>query len=95
MTSYEVAFSDAAIFANTIALPDLRESVQIAVLEGVGKRPKCEGWAASIYERAESWVVVIEGPNRFRWEQEFFGPSEKNPNFIREMVSNAVCRGDP
>jgi hypothetical protein len=36
-------------------------------------------------------VVVIEGPNQFKWEQEFFGPSEQNHYFIREAVSKAIC----
>jgi hypothetical protein len=91
MTPPAVHFREVAVFSNTIAIPESKKSVQRAVVEGIGKRPKNERWTASIFERAEDWVVVIEGPNQFKWEQEFFGPSEQNHYFIREAVSKAIC----
>jgi hypothetical protein len=85
-------FRAAAVFTNSIVNLDLRKSVQSAVIEGIGERPNSERWMVSISECDERpvYLIAIEGPNQFTWKQEFFGPGEQDPDFIREVVSTAV-----
>ncbi|HXJ93160.1 MAG TPA: hypothetical protein VMT20_09800 [Terriglobia bacterium] len=85
------------VFCNTIALPTYRDSVRGAVLEGIGERPPNEDWMISIFEPQDrpDYIVKIEGPNNFRWERDFFGPTEQTPEFIKHSVKEAIAKPAP
>ncbi len=77
------------IFSNDIPIPELRESIGKAVLDGIGQRPDNEQWRVYIYapQNSAHYIVVIEGPNGFKWERSF---GERSPEFIREQVKQAT-----
>jgi len=78
------------VLTNTIALPNSRKETQEAVLAGIGPRPDI--WTVRIFEpqSGPEYVIKIEGPNGFKWEQTFFGPEEEAPEFIRKAVEKAT-----
>ncbi len=80
------------IFSNDIPIPELRDSIGKAVLDGIGQRPDNEQWRGSIYapQTSAHYIVVIEGPNDFKWERSFSGPDERSPELIREEVRQAI-----
>ena len=80
------------IFSNDIPIPEHRESIGEAVLDGIGQRPDNEQWTVSIYapQNSANYIVVIEGPNDFKWEKSFSGPDERSPELIREQVRQAT-----
>ena len=80
------------IFINEIPIPEHREAIEKAVLEGIGQRPNNEQWMVSIYapQNSDHYSVVIEGPNDFKWERSFSGPDERSPELIREEVRQAT-----
>ena len=81
-----------SIFSNNIAMPDRREAIGNAVLDGIGDPPENEQWTVYIYEPQEkpNYIVTIKGPDDFEWERDFFGPEERTPKFIREEVRQAT-----
>ena len=81
-----------SIFCNEIPIPEHRESIGKAVLDGIGQRPDNEQWRVEIYAPRDSadYIVVIEGPNDFKWERSFSGPDERSPELIREEVRQAT-----
>ena len=48
---------------NALPLPDRRQAVQQAVLEGIGEHPENEQWTVCIDEpqNKPNWIVSIEG----------------------------------
>jgi hypothetical protein len=85
------------VLYNRIALRTYHDSIQKAVLEGIGERPPGENWTVSIFEPADrpDYIIGIEGPNNFRWERDFFGPTEQTPEFIKNAVQDATSRPSP
>ena len=82
-------FNEAVVLTNTIADPDSRESIQRAVIEGIGGRPL----TVRIFEPALSpdYMIRIDGPEGFKWERTFFGPVEQTADFIQEEVRKATA----
>jgi len=87
-------FMDSTVLINTIAMPDSRLAIQAAVLEGLGKRLETENWKVRIFEPQNSpaYFIRLDGPNGFRWEQEFFGPVQQTPRFIREEIQKVTAQ---
>jgi hypothetical protein len=85
------------VFSNTIALRTYRDSVQRAVLDAIGERQPSEDWTVSIFEPQDrpDYIIRIEGPNSFRWERDFFGPTEQTPEFIKNAVKEAIAKPPP
>ena len=81
---------DLSVFCNTIAMPDRRQVVECAVLQGIGQAPG--NWVISIFEpqRSPEYIVSIERPDGFAWKRAFFGPVEQTPEFIQTEVARAV-----
>jgi hypothetical protein len=86
-----------SVLTNTIADPDRKKAVEKGVLAGIGARPGSEPWKVRIFEPPSSskYVIKIEGPNEFKWENSFFGPVEETPEFIRNAVQKATHRSNP
>lgn len=82
---------NAVVLTNTIPLPDVRQQVQAAVLNGIEKYPTREPWRVKIFAPADKagYFIRIQAPNGFTWEKDFEGPVEEAPNFIERTVSNA------
>jgi len=76
------------IFSNDIPVTDERDTISQAVRDAVGERPG--EWEAEIH--SSSWVVTLTGPDGFEWEHEFFGPDEHDPEFIKEVIQDALPR---
>jgi hypothetical protein len=76
------------IFSNDIPVATVRDQVSKAVREAIGDRPG--DWEVEIH--SSSWIITVTGPNAFEWRQEFFGPDEHDPEFIKRQVDSALPR---
>ena len=80
------------ISSNKIAIPEHNKTVAKAVVQGIGLRPYHDDWQISIFEPIDiaKYIITIQGPNNFRWERDFFGPTEQRLDFICEEVRKAT-----
>ncbi len=74
------------VFSNDIPIPELRDKVSEAVKEAIGDRPG--DWEVEIH--SSTWSISVTGPNDFEWRDEFFGPDEHGPEFIKKTVESAL-----
>jgi hypothetical protein len=76
------------IFSNDIPILEVRDKVSEAVKDAIGNRSG--DWEVEIH--SSSWIITITGPNAFEWRQEFFGPDEHDPDFIKQAIDSALPR---
>ncbi len=79
------------IVSKSIAMPDRRETIGKAALEGIGHRPEAQIWEIQIREpqNMPNYIVTIHGPSNFKWVRDFFG-EEDTPDFIRQEIWKAT-----
>jgi hypothetical protein len=77
------------IASNNIPAPQLRESVNKAVREGIGERSG--DWKVDIYQAPDypAFAIRIEGPKGLRWSWTLH-EHEQTPEFIRERVAQGI-----
>ncbi len=80
------------VVSNTIADPEKKEAVAVAVVNGIGPRPAQEDWVVWIHEPRDrpGYLITIEGSHGFLWKRRFVGPDERTPKFIRGAVFRAT-----
>jgi hypothetical protein len=87
---------NAKVLTNTIALPDVRQAVQEAVLRGMGTHSSRTPWTVKLFASQDrvGYFVRIEAPNGYLWERHFEGPEEQAPPFIEKAIRQAnLLRG--
>jgi len=77
------------IVSNNIASPQLRDSVNKAVCDGIGER--LDDWKVVVYKAPdnEALAIRIEGPHGLRWNWTFY-ENEQTPDFIRDRVAQGI-----
>jgi len=81
-----------SIIINTIPMPEYAEAVGAAIVAGIGERSENERWKIYIreWENSTDYIVIVEGPDGFQWEQRFTGADEQTSEFIEAAVREAT-----
>jgi hypothetical protein len=82
------------IVFNTVPSVIGKVEVEQAVIDGIGDRPGDYEVRIDEPQNTISWLITIDNPTG-RWNYEFFGPAEQDPDFIRNKVEDGLPRDIP
>lgn len=77
------------IVSNNISSPEVRESVNTAIRNGIGER--VGEWSVVVYQPLDfpALAIRIDGPNGLRWSWTFL-EQEQVPETIRQKVDAGI-----